>query len=80
MKLKKIKEEPATRNVFEFKHKGKKLFYSYIWTSTESVGITDEIISDKNGNRIDDQMLLDKVICSLWPIKKTDDGLYSILI
>ncbi|NBU99540.1 MAG: hypothetical protein EBS19_15245 [Spirochaetia bacterium] len=79
MKLKKIKEEPATRTVFEFKHKGKKHYYTFVWTSTESEGMTDESIFDENWNRVEDEMLLDKIICTLWPESDSLENLEKVL-
>jgi len=76
MKVTKVKEEIdiQTRTFHTFKYKGKKLNYT---CTTDSTGaVINEGIYDLNWKEIHDEMLLDKVICSLWP---KSDSLEKVL-
>ena len=67
MKVTKVKDEIRieTRTFHTFKYKGKKL--NYICTTNTNGAVVDEGIFDSKWKEIHDDMLLDKVICSLWP-------------
>jgi hypothetical protein len=76
MKLTKVKDQikSETRTFYTFHHEGKKL--NYTCTTTEFGAVIDEGIYDLNWKEIHDEMLLDKIICSLWP---KSDSLEKVL-
>lgn len=76
MKLTQVKDQTRieTRTVYTFKYKGKKLYYSC--TTSNSGSVIDEGIFDLNWKEVDDEMLLDKIICTLWP---KSDSLEKVL-
>jgi hypothetical protein len=67
MKLTKVKDQISTetKTFYTFKHEGEKL--NYTCTTTDFGAVLKEGIYDLNWKEINDEMLLDKIICALWP-------------
>lgn len=75
MKLTKVKDQinTETRTFYTFKHEGEKL--NYTCTTNDFGAVLKEGIYDSNWKEINDEMLLDKIICALWP---KSDSLFFI--
>lgn len=76
MELTKVKDQikTETRTFYTFKHEGEK--FNYTCTTTDFGAVLKEGIYDLNWKEINDEMLLDKIICALWP---KSDSLEKIL-
>jgi hypothetical protein len=76
MKLTKVKDQiiTETRTFYTFNHEGKKLNYTY--TTNHCGSVIDEGIYDLNWKEIHDDVLLDKIICAVWP---KSDSLEKVL-